>query len=260
MTVFALGCHPDDIEFMMAGTLFLLKKAGCELHLMCLANGNCGSMELGPERIVAIRARESRNAAQMLGAEMHESLANDLEIYFTDDLVRRMTAVVRRVKPDIVLLPSPEDYMEDHMNTTRIGVTAFFYRNIPNYHTIPPVPATFQDVVLYHAMPYGLTDNLRRTIHPDLFVDVTLVIEDKERMLACHESQKAWLDKSQGLDSYLISMRDMTRRMGDMSGRYDYAEGWRRHSHLGYSKTETDVLPDLLNDYRLVYCPRNTLT
>ncbi len=37
MRIFALACHPDDIEFMMGGTLFLLKQAGCELHYMNLA-------------------------------------------------------------------------------------------------------------------------------------------------------------------------------------------------------------------------------
>ena len=37
MTVFAFSRHPDDIEFMMAGTLLLLKEAGCSLHYMNLA-------------------------------------------------------------------------------------------------------------------------------------------------------------------------------------------------------------------------------
>ena len=32
--VLALSCHPDDIEFMMAGTLLMLGKAGFELHVM----------------------------------------------------------------------------------------------------------------------------------------------------------------------------------------------------------------------------------
>mgnify|MGYP000867140096 CR=1 FL=1 len=41
--VLAAVAHPDDIEFMMAGTLFLLKQAGAEIHLWNLANGCCGS-------------------------------------------------------------------------------------------------------------------------------------------------------------------------------------------------------------------------
>ena len=41
--VFAMACHPDDIEFMMGGTLILLKEAGYRIHVMNLANGSCGS-------------------------------------------------------------------------------------------------------------------------------------------------------------------------------------------------------------------------
>jgi LmbE family N-acetylglucosaminyl deacetylase len=245
-TVFAFSCHPDDIEFMMGGTLFLLREAGCSLHYLNLANGSCGSTELPPEKIVARRRGEAMAAAALLGAVYHESLVPDLEVFYTPELVRRATALMREVKPDIVLLPSPEDYMEDHMNTSRIGVTAAFCRGMPNFATAPPRPPTFQDVVLYHALPYGLADGLRRRIRPELFVDITAVIDRKEGMLACHESQKKWLDASQGLDSYLIAMRDMSAEVGRMSGRFRYAEGWRRHSHLGFSARDADPLPELL--------------
>ena len=39
----AIGAHPDDVEFYMAGTLLLLKQAGYEIHYLNLASGNCGS-------------------------------------------------------------------------------------------------------------------------------------------------------------------------------------------------------------------------
>jgi LmbE family N-acetylglucosaminyl deacetylase len=258
--VFALGCHPDDIEFMMAGTLFLLKAAGCRLHYMNLANGSCGTTQYSPEEIVRIRAEEARAAARLLGAEHHASLAVDLEVYYAQPLIRKVTAVLREVTPDILLLPSPEDYMEDHMNTCRIGVTAAFCRGMPNYPTDPPREPTFQDVVLYHVLPYGLHDGLRRRIVPDFVVDVSSVIDAKERMLACHESQKRWLDESQGLDSYLTTMRQMSAEVARefapagsgaaaSGSRIEYAEGWRRHSHLGYSEREFDPLGDILEPY-----------
>jgi len=245
-TVFAFSCHPDDIEFMMGGTLFLLKRAGCALHYMNLADGSCGSTELGPAQTAAKRLAEARAAAALLGAEFHEPLAPDLEVFYTPELVRRATAVMRRVKPDILLLPSPEDYMEDHMNTSRVGVTAAFCRGMPNYASLPPQPPTFQDVVLYHALPYGLADGLRRPVQPDFFVDIGAVIEQKQAMLACHQSQRQWLDTSQGLDSYLATMREMSAEVGRRSGRFAFAEGWRRHSHLGFSARERDPLGELL--------------
>ena len=246
MIVFALACHPDDIEFMMAGTLFLLKEAGCTLHYMNLANGSCGTAELSIEKIVSVRRQEGLNAAALLGAEYQESLGTDLEIFYTHELIQKVNAVIRQIKPDILLLPSPEDYMEDHMNTSRIGVTAAFCRGVPNYRSDPPEPAVQQDIALYHTMPYGLTDGLRRPITPDFYVDVSSVIDRKQEMLACHVSQKKWLDESQGLDSYLITMREMTAQVGAMSGRFKYAEAWRRHSHLGFSSAEFDPLMGLL--------------
>ncbi|OHD73526.1 MAG: LmbE family protein [Spirochaetes bacterium RBG_16_67_19] len=245
-TVFAFSCHPDDIEFMMGGTLFLLKRAGCALHYMNLADGSCGSTELGPAQTAAKRLAEARAAAALLGAEFHEPLAADLEVFYTPELVRRATAVMRRVKPDILLLPSPEDYMEDHMNTSRVGVTAAFCRGMPNFTTLPPEPPIFQDVVLYHALPYGLADGMRRPVNPDFFVDIGPVIEEKQAMLACHQSQRQWLDTSQGLDSYLATMREMSAEVGRRSGRFAFAEGWRRHSHLGFSALERDPLGELL--------------
>jgi N-acetylglucosamine malate deacetylase 1 len=187
-----------------------------------------------------------------------------MEVFYTPELIRKATAVVRRIRPDIMLLPSPEDYMEDHMNTCRIGVTAAFSRCMPNYPTDPPVEATYQDVVLYHALPYGLRDGLRRPVLPDFTVDITSVIEDKERMLGCHESQKKWLDRTQGLDSYLQSMKDMSAAVAAEAwaataagsgarnaglGAPAFAEGWRRHSHLGFSATEIDPLFELLEPY-----------
>jgi LmbE family N-acetylglucosaminyl deacetylase len=213
---------------------------------MDLANGNCGSMDLPPEKIAAKRRLEAMAAAALLGAVYHESLVGDLEVLYTSELIRRVTAVMREVKPDILLLPSPQDYMEDHMNTSRIGVTAAFCRGVPNYATEPPRPPTMQDVVLYHALPYGLTDGLRRRIEPELYVDITAAIDRKEAMLACHQSQKQWLDSSQGLDSYLATMRDMSAEVGRWSVKFRYAEGWRRHSHLGFSAREADPLSGLL--------------
>ena len=64
--IMALHCHPDDIEFMMAGSLFCLKKAGCEIHYMNLANGCFGSAEHSREETIEIRKKEGMNAASFL--------------------------------------------------------------------------------------------------------------------------------------------------------------------------------------------------
>jgi LmbE family N-acetylglucosaminyl deacetylase len=117
-TAMAIGAHPDDIEFMMAGTLVLLKQAGFETHYLNIASGSCGTKVHSVARIRAIRRRESEQAAQVLGAVFHPCLVDDLEIYYEKKTLSRLAAIVREVNPAILLVPSPQDYMEgshEHM-------------------------------------------------------------------------------------------------------------------------------------------------
>ncbi len=244
--VLAIAAHPDDIEFMMAGTLLLLKEAGYALHLMNIANGSCGTMVDDHDTIVEKRWREARDAAEALGAVLHPPLVDDLDIFYTKDLLQKVTAVVREAEPSILLTQSPEDYMEDHMNACRLAVSAAFFRSMRNFNSIPVQAPTAQKVALYHAEPYGLQDGLRRVVRPDVYVDISSVIKRKREALACHRSQKEWLDQSQGLDSYLVTMEDMCREVGKWSGQFEYAEGWRRHLHLGFCGEADDPLAEVL--------------
>src|SRR5271165_6050954 len=67
----AIGAHPDDIEFYMAGTLLMLKKAGYETHYMTVANGNCGSVQYSAAMTRSVRNAEARAAAKLLDADFH---------------------------------------------------------------------------------------------------------------------------------------------------------------------------------------------
>ena len=246
--VFAIAAHPDDIEFLMAGTLILLKDAGWELHYMNLANGSCGTSTLAAEEIVRIRRDEARSAAASIGAAFHEPLAADIEIFYEKALLAKVAAVVREVAPDVILTHSPADYMEDHQNAARLAATAAFCRGMRNFPTDPPRGPVGGDVTVYHAQPHGNRDALGRAVRPGLFVDVRGVLGRKREMLACHQSQKAWLDETQGLDSYLAAMEDLSRAVGEMSGRFEYAEGWRRRGHLGFCAEDADPLSEALGE------------
>jgi LmbE family N-acetylglucosaminyl deacetylase len=246
--VFAVAAHPDDIEFLMAGTLIRLGEAGYELHYLNIANGSCGTATLPPEEIVRIRTAEATAAAESVGAVFHEPLVADLELFYEPHLLARVAAVMREVAPEILLVQSPSDYMEDHQNAVRLAVTAAFVRGMPNVATDPPREPVGGDVAVYHAQPHGNRDPLRRPVRPDLFVDVTAVLDRKRAMLACHESQRAWLDATQGMDSYLSAMEGFSREVGEMSGRFEFAEGWRRRLHLGYGPEGWDPLAEALGE------------
>lgn len=249
-TAIAIAAHPDDIEFMMAGTLLLLKKAGYEIHYMNLCSGNCGSLEHEVSETRMLRTKESRMAADILGAKYHSCIADDMELVYTPDLLRKVTATIRIVQPDIVLTHSPQDYMEDHMNACRLATSAAFSRGMPNFRVNPPTPPTQKETMVYHALPHGLRDGLRRKITAGAYADISSVHDQKRQSLAAHRSQKKWLDETQGMDSYLKAMDETSAEVGKMSGKFEQAEGWRRHSHLGFSAKDCDPLADALgNDY-----------
>ncbi|MBI4627051.1 MAG: PIG-L family deacetylase [Verrucomicrobia bacterium] len=248
----AVAAHPDDIEFVMAGTLCLLREAGYRIHYLNIATGSCGSLQHRPAALRRIRRREARKAAAVLGARFHASRADDLEIFYTLPLLRWLTGVMREVRPTIVLTHSPQDYMEDHANTSRLAVTAAFARGMPNFATGSRAPVWSGDATVYHAMPHGLCDGLRRRIVPGLFVDTTSVQEKKLAALACHESQHGWLKATQGMNSYLRDMETMAREVGRMSRRFPAAEGWRRHSHMGFCPRDADPLREALGKKVLV--------
>src|SRR5437588_3214309 len=242
----AIGAHPDDIEFYMSGTLLLLEKAGYETHYLNVANGNCGSAKYNEAMTRSIRNTEARAAAKILGAQFHPPLTNDLEIFYSLGLLRALAAVIREVRPGIVLTHSPQDYMEDHTNTSRLAVTAAFTRGMSNFKTLPARPAANSEVTVYHAMPHGLCDELRRRIVPGAFVNTSPVHKTKHQALAAHKSQQAWLDVSQGLNSYLLAMEDMSLAVGRLSKKFRHAEGWRRHLHLGFCGPAADPLREAL--------------
>jgi N-acetylglucosamine malate deacetylase 1 len=247
-TAFAIGAHPDDIEFFMSGTLTLLGEAGYELHYMNLANGDLGTTQYDRVTAARVRREEGRAAAASIGAVYHESLCRDLEIIYDLSLLAKLTAVMREVAPQILLTHSPVDYMEDHTNTCRLAVSAAFARCMPNLITDPPRDAIFEKVTIYHSQPNGNRDPLRRIVEPEMYVDTTGVIDRQVQMLAQHESQKRWLDESQGLGAYLQTLRDLQAEVGRMSGLFAYAEGWRRHLHLGFCGPDDDPLRTALKD------------
>lgn len=251
-TALAIAAHPDDIEIWMAGTLLRLRQAGWRIHYLNVANGSLGSTVMTAAQTRAARLREAKAAAKLLGAEFHPPFCNDLEVIYSVPLLRKVAAVVRRVNPSVVLTHPVQDYMEDHMETGRLAVTAAFTLAIPNFQSTPPVKGSGGPVTVYHCMPHMLSTPLGERVHPQAYVDVTDVMETKTAALAAHASQKEWLDKSQGMDSYLATMQGFMRTLGRESKKFRFAEGWTRHLHAGFCPEGADPLAEALgNKYKV---------
>ena len=83
--VLAIHAHPDDVEFQCAGTLALLREAGCDVTIATMTPGDCGSAEHDCEAIAEIRRGEARASAALIGAEYLCLEFRDLAIFNDDD-------------------------------------------------------------------------------------------------------------------------------------------------------------------------------
>ncbi|QDV26571.1 PIG-L deacetylase family protein [Aureliella helgolandensis] len=247
-SVLAIAAHPDDIEFVMAGTLLRLAEQGWEVHYFNVANGCCGSMTLSPAACAAVRLKEAQAAAAALPAKFYPPICNDMEVFYGPSLLPQVAAVVRAAQPQIILTHAMVDYMEDHQNAARLAVGAAFTRGMPNFHASPATATCDHDVAIYHAQPHGNRTPMGDPVRPTHWVDIEPQMPKKRELLGAHESQGQWLDDTQRMSSYLQTMEDLNREVGSMSSRFRYAEGWRRHLHLGLSEPGFDPLQAALTD------------
>ena len=136
--VLAFGCHPDDVEFLCAGTLALLAQKGCEIHLAIMAGGDAGSPKLPRAEIRALRLKEAQAAADVIGARFHFAGGEDLEVTYNDEYRRRAVRVMRAANPTIVITHAPTDYLVDHEETSRLVRNAAYIGPVPNYDADGP--------------------------------------------------------------------------------------------------------------------------
>lgn len=245
--ILAIHAHPDDVEFQCAGTLALLGKAGHSLSIVTMTPGDCGSREHGPEEIAAIRREEARKAAQLLNAAYECLEFRDLSIVVDLDAKRRVTEAIRRLRPDVVFAAPPVDYMDDHEATSRLVRDACFNASCPNYATRQwsPAPPTEKIPYLIYVDPLEGRDLWGQPVVPQYYVDISTTFEVKQQMLACHDSQRAWLRAQHGVDEYLESQRRWSARRGSEIS-VPFAEAFRQH--LGHPYPHDNILQQLLGD------------
>lgn len=246
-TVLALCAHPDDAELRCGGTLILLAHRGWEVHIATVSTGNCGSAELSSTAIATIRRAEAQAAAAALGGTYHCLDGLDLQIYDNEEMRGRAVALVRRVRPDIMITHYPPDYMADHDAAGAIARTAAFTAGIPNYNVGPATVEKPLDgiVPLYYIGPIGDCDYFGNPVVAPWFIDTSAVIEEKAELLGQHVSQREWLRRQNGIDQYIEEMKHWDRAAGAHCGA-DYAEGF--FQHLGHGFPRTTLLQDALRE------------
>ncbi|MBU0478686.1 PIG-L family deacetylase [bacterium] len=247
MKIFGIGMHPDDVEFIMAGTLALLKKKGHKITIATVGSGDMGSVEYVPADLSRKRYMEAKSSAKLLEAEYISCGISCLHVVFDNPTRFMVTEMIRKVDPDIVITMSPQDYMKDHEITADLVWDGCFNAPIPNYHTalVNPAKATSKIPYLYYGDSLDLKDRFGNPVHPEFYVDIKDVMETKTSMLRKHESQRSWLKRQHGMDKYTETMKEISSRRGKEIG-IEYAEGFRQHK--GHPFPQDNILEKLLKD------------
>ncbi len=243
--ILSLLAHPDDAEFLCAGTLIRLKQEhGFEVHIATMTPGDCGSAEHDAQEISRIRRAEGASAAALIGATYHCLDEHDLLVFYSEATLGKVTRLLRLVQPSIVITHSPSDYMLDHEMTSTLARAAAFAGPIPNFMAERRIGSVLAHIPhLYYCDPIEGKDPLGRDVAPAFHIDISKVIDRKADMLAAHASQREWLLKHHGMDHYLQAMRELGAKRGKECG-VPFAEGFRQH--LGHSYPQDNVLKELL--------------
>lgn len=220
MRILAIMCHPDDMELTCSGTLIKYKKRGDDVIVCHAANGDMGHMMIMPPELRVIRAREAQKAAELAGFEITTADIGDLTMNSADDWqVEKIIKVIRWAKPDVIITHSPDDYMSDHTELSKLVFRASFSASCPHFR--PELGTETAVTPLYYV------DNAKSiNFVPTEYVDITAEMDIKEQMLACHESQLVWLKEHDSID--IIEIQRATARARGLQCGVTYAEGFRQ--------------------------------
>ena len=220
MKILAIGCHPDDLEIGCGGTLALYAEKGHDVFMCHVANGNMGHAVIMPVELAKIRTAEAEASGAILGAKkvFNPNVSDLLVDSHDEEQVRKVVQVIRSVRPDVIITHSPDDYMRDHVETSKLVFNASFSSSIPHYFTESP-PWSVIAPVYYMDTLAGVG------FLPEEYTDITTTLETKLKALKKHESQLKWMKDHDGID-FLDFVRTVSKFRGLQSG-VKYAEGFR---------------------------------
>jgi LmbE family N-acetylglucosaminyl deacetylase len=119
--------HPDDECFAFGGALALAADAGVETHVLCLTDGQSATHRgtaKSAEELGSIRRAEFAASCRVLGVTHHLSwgyVDGKLEHADFSAVVARLVALVRTLRPDIVLTFGPDGALNTHPDHTMVS-------------------------------------------------------------------------------------------------------------------------------------------
>lgn len=217
MKVLAIGAHPDDIEILCAGTMVKFAKLGHEVFICHVCDGSKGSNMYTSEELAIIRRKEAIESANIIGATSLTANIPDGELIVDLESRVKIIDVLRQTDPDLVITHSPDDYMSDHVNVSKLVFEVIYLANLGLWKTSFP-PTTKLPFLYYMDTLSGLD------FMPYEYVDITDTIETKIEMMMKMKSQLSWLKDmhNSNADEFI---RIVARFRGFQAG-VDYAEAF----------------------------------
>jgi LmbE family N-acetylglucosaminyl deacetylase len=225
--ILVITAHPDDVDFGAAGSVARWVDEGQEVSYCIVTDGDAGGFDPAVPRaeIPTIRRAEQRAAANAVGVEnVHFLGYPDGRLTVSIELRRDISRVIRLVRPERVVCPSPERNWAriyashpDHLAAGEAALGAV-YPDARNPFAHPELAAEGLEA---HSV---LEVWMMAAPDPDVFVDITDHIEAKISALRCHESQ---ITDPSALDGMIRGWTGATARAAGLpDGRL--AEGYRR--------------------------------
>lgn len=191
--------HPDDVDFGAAGMVALLTDAGVEVDYCIVTDGQAGGFDRDVPRdaMPRIRRNEQLAAARAVGVSQVRFLGHvDGEVVADLDLAREVSREIRRVRPDLVITSSPE------RNYRRVGASHPDHRRVGDA-TLDAVypfarnPFAFPELLADEQLEPWIVGEvwLLGDPAPDLFLDVTEVVDRKLAAIRAHRSQLTDLEE-----------------------------------------------------------------
>jgi LmbE family N-acetylglucosaminyl deacetylase len=185
--VMVIIAHPDDAEFLCAGTVARFVARGYRVQYILATSGDKGSDDPAatPEQLAATREAEQLAAARILGVTDVTFLRHhDGELEVTLPFRRELAGVIRRGKPDVVLTFDPWQRYQMHPDHRAVGQTA-----------LDAVAAARDRMYYPEQVAEGLAPQRVHNVYffatdqPNFYVDITVTIDKKLEALRAHASQ-----------------------------------------------------------------------
>lgn len=236
LDILAFGVHPDDVELGCAGTIMAAIDQGKKVGIIDLTKG-----ELGTRGTPATRKQEAAAAAKIMGVDSRENL-DMADGFFANDEAhqRKIIALIRKYRPDIILANAPEDRHPDHGRSAKLVSDAAFLSGLRKIET------TYDGVTQNAWRPaYTFHYMQDRFIQPSFVIDITAYMERKMEAVLAYSTQFASADTSEpqtyiSSPQFLETVKARALMLGKRIG-VGYAEGYITEKIIGFSNFDAII-------------------